>query len=296
MTSLTSQGVPGSTRRASLLRVADVGLNLEHMLIRNTTPPAVVSQPAHAWVAGQIARAWGNDRFPRTPLFEDLVFATLQHDIGHLTWEIAPTVDRGTGLPHTYKTLPCRPHLDLWRQGIAWMRPVSRFAALIISMHSAGLYERHFDWVNAPQTDRELIREYIGQQESLQQELIALLGDSPGYEVLRDPDVVDSMALLVGTWDLMSLHVCEAGREPLVLDEVPCVAGSATLRLNRLNPTEEAWQVEPWPFSKPQVELHVDARAIHPPFPSDEALQALLAAVPLHSVSVRFLPAGPVKA
>ena len=56
------------------------------MLFR-TEPSGVlaISQPAHAWVSGQILRAWDE------PLGQPLLLAAEQHDIGWLDWETAPT-------------------------------------------------------------------------------------------------------------------------------------------------------------------------------------------------------------
>jgi Protein of unknown function (DUF3891) len=46
-----------------------------------------ISQPAHAWISGQLLRAWAE------PLGEPLLLAGEQHDIGWLDWEAAPTFD-----------------------------------------------------------------------------------------------------------------------------------------------------------------------------------------------------------
>jgi hypothetical protein len=42
----------------------------------------VIGQPAHAWVSGQIARAWGNERFGHFEPWEDVCLAAEQHDLG----------------------------------------------------------------------------------------------------------------------------------------------------------------------------------------------------------------------
>ena len=56
------------------------------MLFR-TEPSGVlaISQPTHAWISGQILRAWDE------ALSEPLLLAAEQHDIGWLDWETAPT-------------------------------------------------------------------------------------------------------------------------------------------------------------------------------------------------------------
>jgi hypothetical protein len=224
-------------------------------------------------------------------LFEDLVYATVQHDIGYLDWELAPTLDRKTGLPHTYKTLPCDAHLGLWRKGISWMEPASRFSALIISLHSAGLYERHFDWENEPESNQARVREFITQQQRYQHKVIAALGESPHYELLGDAAVVDRFSYLVGTWDLISLHLCEGNAEPLVLDKVPCLEGAETVQLHAQGPDTGVWGVAPWPFCVPEVSLHFDVREINPPYERDVDLQSDLQKAGAQSVTIRLVPA-----
>jgi hypothetical protein len=77
-------------------------------------PDAVVAitQPAHGWVAGQLARAWawgdpedGGSPGPVPPP-EAVCLATEQHDAGWAAWEAAPTLDPRTGRPHTFLTVP----------------------------------------------------------------------------------------------------------------------------------------------------------------------------------------------
>jgi hypothetical protein len=44
----------------------------------------LISQPAHAWLAGKLAAAWGNGDFVRPWPFEAVILATRLHDIGWL--------------------------------------------------------------------------------------------------------------------------------------------------------------------------------------------------------------------
>ncbi len=57
----------------------------------------LISQPAHAWVTGQMARQWGNEQF--VTLMEEVCLAAEQHDIGFRSWEEAPTWDRSPVCP-----------------------------------------------------------------------------------------------------------------------------------------------------------------------------------------------------
>ena len=46
--------------------------------------PIVITQPAHAWVSGQLAQAWGNESFGEFAPREEVCLAAEQHDIGWL--------------------------------------------------------------------------------------------------------------------------------------------------------------------------------------------------------------------
>ena len=46
-----------------------------------------IGQPAHAWVSGQLARAWGNERFGAFAPREEVCLAAAQHDLGMAAWD-----------------------------------------------------------------------------------------------------------------------------------------------------------------------------------------------------------------
>jgi hypothetical protein len=75
------------------------------MLFR-TEPLGVlaISQLTHAWIAGQILRAWNE------ALGEPLLLAAEQHDIGWLDWETAPTFNPETGRPHLFREIGAAVH------------------------------------------------------------------------------------------------------------------------------------------------------------------------------------------
>ena len=58
------------------------------MLVRDDG--LVIGQPAHAWVSGQLARAWGNAAFPAPSPREPVCLAAEQHDVGWQDADLAP--------------------------------------------------------------------------------------------------------------------------------------------------------------------------------------------------------------
>ena len=78
------------------------------------TALVVISQPAHAWISGCIARAWGNDRFGTFAPKQEVCLGAEQHDIGWLLWETMPTLNPKTGYPHNFMEVPTEVHLGIW--------------------------------------------------------------------------------------------------------------------------------------------------------------------------------------
>jgi hypothetical protein len=66
----------------------------------------LVRQTDHMVLAGQLADAWGNDRFARPVPFGPLALAAYEHDIGWAEWESAPQIDPATKLPYQFFELP----------------------------------------------------------------------------------------------------------------------------------------------------------------------------------------------
>jgi hypothetical protein len=73
-----------------------------------------IGQASHAWISGQLARAWGNDLFPPPSPREEVCLAAVQHDIGMAGWDLQPSLNPATGRPHSFLEMPLPVHLELW--------------------------------------------------------------------------------------------------------------------------------------------------------------------------------------
>ena len=182
------------------------------MLVRDdASGTLLIGQPSHAWVSGQLARAWGNARFGPVAPFEEVCLAAEQHDIGMAEWDLAPTFNPDTGLPHSFTEMPVDVHLPLWAAAPLRLLRQSRYAALLTSMHGTRLYAMR-DLSRSTPADAEQIRGYLGAQRRWQEELAASLG--------ADADQIARNSQLLWTWDYMSLAVC-LGWAPCAAADVP---------------------------------------------------------------------------
>jgi Protein of unknown function (DUF3891) len=63
------------------------------MLLRKDGPSVIaIPQPSHAWLSGQMARAWGHAHFTAPAPHEEVCLAAEQHDIGWQSWEEMPAL------------------------------------------------------------------------------------------------------------------------------------------------------------------------------------------------------------
>src|SRR5260370_805060 len=58
-------------------------------------------------------------------------------------WEQAPTLNPQTGLPYSFLEMPRHVHVQLWSEAARCVLPQGRYAALLVSLHGTGLYERY---------------------------------------------------------------------------------------------------------------------------------------------------------
>src|SRR5688572_5410510 len=163
------------------------------MLLRRDGDDVIaIGQPAHAWLSGQLARAWGNERFGAVEPWEEVCLAAEQHDLGMAEWERRPTLNPDTGLPRSFMELPLDDHVEIWWSAAPLVLSQSRYAALLVSMHGTALYERR-DLARLSPDDRERVRAFLDGQRELQEALLAGLR--------ADPRTVRRNQRLVWTWD-----------------------------------------------------------------------------------------------
>jgi hypothetical protein len=227
-----------------------------------------IGQPAHAWVSGQLARAWGNERFGAVEPWEDVCLAAEQHDAGMAAWETRPTFNPETGLPRSFMELPLDEHLEIWWSAAPLVMAQSPYAALLVSMHGSALYERR-DLDRLAPADAERVRAFLAGQRELQERLVADLDVDAG--------TVRRHQRLIWTWDSLSLGLL-LGWPPFTLRAVP--AGDEELDVEVAGGT-----LDPWPFAAPAVTVRCDGRRLAGPYASQEAMRAALESAPWTAVA-----------
>jgi hypothetical protein len=227
-----------------------------------------IGQPAHAWVSGQLARAWGNDRFPPPEPREEVCLAAEQHDTGMADWDAAPELNPATGLPQSFMEMALGTHLRLWSHAPQRVLPQSRYAALLVSMHGSALYRMRNIGRMSPE-DAAAVRAYLAGQEELQRRLGAGL----------DRGEVERNQRLLWTWDFLSLALCLRwdGRS---VGGVPAADGATELAVTGNS-------FEPWPFADDTVTLRTEGRRLAGRYETESEMREALAIAPW--VTLRFV-------
>jgi hypothetical protein len=227
------------------------------VLVRRTEDGALaVGQLSHAWLAGQLARAWGNARFGVVQPREEIVLGAQQHDIGWALFDLDPAFNRESGLPRNFLELSVGEHLEIWRGAPERLLSQSAYAALVVSLHGRSLSELRA--LNAPE-DAPALQKHIDEERDRQAQLCAALGLSQAQ--------ASRTQRLMWTWDGLSLALCSAWR-PFIAREVPTAAGLIAVELR--DREDGTSTLDPWPFGAKRVELRCEARRLGARY-SDEA-------------------------
>lgn len=246
------------------------------MLLREAGPDVLaIGQASHAWLSGQLARSWGNERFPAPSPREEVCLAAAQHDVGWAEWDLHPTLNPKNGRPHSFLDMPdLAPHIELWSAAPDKLLSQSAYAALLVSMHGTALYARR-DLDDLPEPDANLVRRYLEAERSRQTALRAQL-DADDAQLARNQR-------LIWTWDSMSLALCLPWN-PHTATRVPTRDGEADVEMRGTAP--DRFRVHPWPFTAPEIRVHCEARRLTERYGSERELKAALASAPLEQLSI----------
>jgi hypothetical protein len=243
-----------------------------------------IGQPSHAWLAGQLARAWGNDEFGVIEPLVDVCLAADQHDLGWLPVDLEPIFDPETGLPCPFTNMPLDVHLDLWTRGPRQMVTQSSYAALLVSMHGWRLYARR-DLSKGSAEDAQAIRAFLSEQRAFQDDLIDRLAP--------DAAELERNSLLLWAWDYLSLALC-LNWDSATAKDAPTQDGRADLQLGSTAAGANgpggagSFTVEPWPFRANTVTVRCEGRRLPERFRDETEMRRGFSEAPLEILELEL--------
>jgi hypothetical protein len=237
----------------------------------------VVAQPAHGWMCGQLARAWGNDRFGAVEPAEEVCLAAEQHDSCWAEWELSPTLNKATGLPDTFETAAFG-LLDERAAGSRRLATQSRYAGLLVSLHHSSFFESP-GAVGLLRADGRRIQSFLRGSASFEAGLRA---------TLRVPDEeIERNRRLVRAWDGLS-HDLILDAAPARRSGIPLADGAlGELAVERRNGVHT---VDPWPFAADRVVLGIEGRLLEERFTTEERMREALTRAPWIALSYDLQP------
>jgi Protein of unknown function (DUF3891) len=205
-----------------------------------------IGQASHAWISGQMARAWAE---PFSP-YEDVCLAAEQHDVGMAEWDLAPSLNPSSGLPHSFTEMPFSVHSALWLEAPKRLVTTSVYAAALVSLHGTRLYELR--------ERTPAVEDFLSQQEAFRSGLGFARSDlEPG-------------STLVWIWDYLSLAA--------LLGWVGEVEGLSV----------DGPSVAPWPFRSPTLVVRCEARRLTERFQDEAAMRSALASAAPETLAIEL--------
>jgi hypothetical protein len=251
------------------------------MLFRHQPLGALaISQLTHAWISGQLLRAWDAN------LPETLLLAAEQHDIGWMDWETEPTFNTQTGRPHLFREIGASTHAPMWTRGVqralgAWGTHV----ALLISRHGGIIYRRYTDRHRVSAADAAAADSYLKAQAPIESEWSRALG-------LQAAELERQTALLALS-DTLSLALCGELKTPLELEAHGRDGNAVAIKVAERTPHAFDFVVAPWPFRTSELLVEGEARLLPSAgrFPDENAMKTWLALPERATFRARLSPA-----
>jgi hypothetical protein len=254
-----------------LVRVEDKGI-------------VAIGQASHAWLSGQLARAWGGARVEAPEPREEVCLAAEQHDVGMAEWDLAPRLHPRAGRPQSFMEMALADHLRLWSAAPAKLVTQSRYAALLVSMHGSVLYERRNRADMTPE-DADAVRAYLAGERAREERLIALLG--------ADRDQLRRNQRLLSAWDGLSLALCLRWVDYVASDVPARGDGAIDVGLKPVAAEPDGrFTVDPWPFAADEVTVRCEGRWLSACYETQSELAAALEEAPQVSLAFTLVPAS----
>jgi hypothetical protein len=214
-------------------------------------------QTDHATLAGTVAAHWGNAAFRPPVARTRTAQAIARHDDGWIVWEQDPRVNRKTDRPFSFTEMPLDDALTIWYLGPKGAGERDPYAGLLVSEHGSYLLGSRLKSVDDPPEQKERIRQYLRDQETLRGLLRSRLERTEpdtSADLIRG---VDHAYRLLQICDDLSLRFCT---QPLLegsISDVPRSGMEETVPL-RVCPLDEfTLSLDPWPLDTPELLLPI---------------------------------------
>jgi hypothetical protein len=221
----------------------------------------LILQTDHAMLSGELATAWGGERFSQPAPMAPVRMAAEIHDDGWAEWEREPKVMPENGRPCDFLSLPPDEHIAIYERGIRQASEQHPYAGLLVSLHGSGLYLRRHGYM-PDLTFKEhdpgylaVIEGFLKRQKAFQEELKG--------QIHPDEQALWTHYRWLQAWDVLSLYLCRndpADEQPHSLGKMPLRPGGPEETLVLQGAGRGVCTVTPWPFAAERLDLMVPVR------------------------------------
>jgi hypothetical protein len=271
----------------------------------------LVTQPDHAAFAGDLARAWGNDRFSSGQATRSLIAAAARHDDGWFEIDAGPAILASEGRPAHFLEVDLTDTVGPYGAGVERLYGDDSYAGVLASRHWAGLYSSRWGVQQSPPVGHPAAQAVVAAEEGRVAREIGELWDGAelrsalearlwhDYEVLQALDLL-SLALCLIDVDVPTYVAAQPIPVPATLRDlvqpsgprlVPNVPARGGEHLDIVVAVAEPGVVvfDPYPLNRSGIECSITARLL-PDVHHDDAARAYHEATP---TAVRFTVVAP---
>jgi hypothetical protein len=227
----------------------------------------IIRQTDHALLSGFFAREWGNELFSQPQPFESFRLAAAEHDNGWQEWEILPKVDPATFLPYSFMSIPTEAHIALYQNGLERILKVDHYAALLVSMHCALLYDRAratmpgYSAKYVRSNEAHQVADFVQRLRLQQLRLKVDLRTNPATSAFTEEKFLQANLQRLEALDRLSLYFCLPTLGDSTIEGVPVddQGSEADWELRREG---ETITLAPYPFRREPLSVSILARRV----------------------------------
>jgi hypothetical protein len=232
------------------------------MIIRKVEGELICTlQNDHGHESGVLAGYWGNEEFARPAGFEPLVDACFRHDEAWRFLDELPTVDKATGEPYSFLSMPLLTRLQAYRHGAERVAETNPYGGFLVSMHYEGFFNQRFGLDPGlmapmiPKEDEQAMRSFFSMGQVMRTKYRVDAAQRQGIACSFETAPLPRHAyLILQVVDAISLFLCLDSARTWPLGAVPLSTSGPTVEL-MMRPGAERGVVEidPWPFERGRV-------------------------------------------
>lgn len=236
----------------------------------------LISQAAHAWLAGRLAATWGNEGFARPAPWEAVIMATRLHDIGWLELDAAPRLGED-GRPVNFLDTTLDETIPIWRRAVRQLSLLDPYAALLVSKHASTIYRRRLERGADPPEQQAMVEAQMEEHATIQESFRLQLAEHAVYGPAVEPDRTEAAYRWLRACDLLSLALC--ADEMPAAGSIVAVPGTRSIEPRRISYTRQGpfkITLDPMPFPA-TLELTIQLRRLsETTYPNQAAYSAAL--------------------